>query len=86
MATEAEKSREARAKIISAEGEREASKALKEASDIISTSKAALELRYLQTLSVIAHENSSIVVLPIPGEILHSFTNKCNSSQATHPK
>lgn len=86
MATEAEKSREARAKIISAEGEKQASIALKQASDVISSSKAALELRYLQTLGVIAHENSSIVVLPIPGEIMHNFSNNYDSSKATPPR
>merc|ERR1719323_192222 len=49
MAAEAEATREARAKVIAAEGEQKASKALKEASDIISESPAALQLRYLQT-------------------------------------
>merc|ERR1711981_885934 len=50
MAAEAEASRQARAKVIEAEGEQKASKALKEASDIISSSASALQLRYLQTL------------------------------------
>ena len=50
MAAEAEAAREARAKVISAEGEMKASEALKNASDIITTSPAALQLRYLQTL------------------------------------
>ena len=45
MAAEAEATREARAKVIAAEGEQKASKALKEASDIISQSPAALQLR-----------------------------------------
>merc|ERR1719323_618252 len=48
MAAEAEATREARAKVIAAEGEQKASRALKEASDIISESPAALQLRYLQ--------------------------------------
>jgi len=48
MAAEAEASREARAKVISAEGEEKAARALREASDIISESPAALQLRYLQ--------------------------------------
>ena len=54
MATEAEASREARAKVISAEGEHKAAFALKEAADMISQSPIALQLRYLQTLSHIA--------------------------------
>ena len=48
MAAEAEATREARAKVVAAEGEQKSSKALKEAADIISQSPAALQLRYLQ--------------------------------------
>ena len=48
MAAEAEATREARAKVIAAEGEQKSSKALKEAADIIAMSPAALQLRYLQ--------------------------------------
>ena len=49
MATEAEAAREARAKVIAAEGEQKASVALKEAADVITQSPVALQLRYLQT-------------------------------------
>ena len=48
MAAEAEATREARAKVIAADGEMRASKALREASQIIEQSPAALQLRYLQ--------------------------------------
>ena len=48
MAAEAEAAREARAKVIAAEGEQKASRALKEASMVIAQSPAALQLRYLQ--------------------------------------
>ena len=48
MAAEAEAAREARAKVIAAEGEKKASQALREAADTISESPAALQLRYLQ--------------------------------------
>ena len=51
MAAEAEASREARAKVIAAEGEQKASRQLKEAADIIASSSAALQLRYLQTFT-----------------------------------
>ena len=54
MATEAESAREARAKVVSAEGEQKASIALKEAADTINQSPIALQLRYLQTLTHIA--------------------------------
>lgn len=50
MAAEAEASREARAKVIAAEGEQKASRALREASEVIGDSPAALQLRYLQVI------------------------------------
>lgn len=55
MAAEAEAAREARAKVIAAEGEQKASRALREASEVIGDSPAALQLRYLQ---VGAHASS----------------------------
>lgn len=65
MAAEAEAAREARAKVIAAEGEHKASKALKEAADIIHKSPIALQLRYLQTLTAIASEKNSTIVFPV---------------------
>jgi len=76
MAAEAEATREARAKVIAAEGEQKASRALKEASDIISESPAALQLRYLQTLSTISTEKNSTIVFPIPIEMFSKFIKK----------
>ncbi|XP_062841657.1 stomatin [Trichomycterus rosablanca] len=76
MAAEAEATREARAKVIAAEGEMKASCALKEAASIMSESPAALQLRYLQTLSEIATERNSTVVFPIPMDIISSFIRK----------
>uniref|UniRef100_A0A1B0DCS4 Band 7 domain-containing protein n=1 Tax=Phlebotomus papatasi TaxID=29031 RepID=A0A1B0DCS4_PHLPP len=73
MAAEAEASREARAKVIAAEGEMKASRALKEASDIMSESPAALQLRYLQTLNTISSEKNSTIVFPLPLEVLYPF-------------
>merc|ERR1712098_391765 len=70
MAAEAEATRQARAKVIEAEGEQKASKALKEASDIISSSGAALQLRYLQTLSTISAEKNSTIIFPLPMDLL----------------
>ncbi|CAG2164553.1 unnamed protein product [Oppiella nova] len=65
MAAEAEAAREARAKVIAAEGEQRASRALKEAADVIADTPAALQLRYLQTLSSIAAEKNSTIVFPV---------------------
>jgi len=76
MAAEAEAAREARAKVIAAEGEQKASQALKEASDIISESPAALQLRYLQTLSNISAEKNSTIIFPLPMELMSQFMRK----------
>ncbi|KAK4878172.1 hypothetical protein RN001_010678 [Aquatica leii] len=74
MAAEAEATREARAKVIAAEGEMKASRALKEASDVISENPAALQLRYLQTLNTISAEKNSTIVFPLPMDLLAAFT------------
>jgi len=76
MAAEAEAAREARAKVITAEGEQKASRALREASNTIAESSAALQLRYLQTLNSISAEKNSTVIFPIPLDILSHWTNK----------
>ena len=65
MAAEAEAAREARAKVIAAEGEQRASLALREAAEVMSQSSAALQLRYLQTLNSIAAEKNSTIVFPV---------------------
>ena len=65
--------REAKAKIIAAEGEREASKAIRDASDIISQSPTALQLRYLQTLRDISTEKNTTIIFPMPIDILSYF-------------
>ena len=76
MAAEAEATREARAKVIAAEGEQKSSKALKEASDIMSESPAALQLRYLQTLTHISAEKNSTIIFPLPIDILTQLVKK----------
>ncbi|XP_068248124.1 band 7 protein AGAP004871-like isoform X5 [Palaemon carinicauda] len=73
MAAEAEAAREARAKVIAAEGEQKASRALKEAADVISLSPAAIQLRYLQTLNTISAEKNSTIIFPLPIELLRQF-------------
>ena len=76
MATEAEAAREARAKVVSAEGEQKASVALKEAAEVIASNPIALQLRYLQTLSTISAEKNSTIIFPIPIELLKHFSDK----------
>ena len=73
MATEAEASRNSRAKVIAAQGEQKASLALKNAADNIDKSPVALQLRYLQTLTHVAAEKNSTIIFPIPIEFLNRF-------------
>ncbi|GAA55062.1 mechanosensory protein 2 [Clonorchis sinensis] len=70
MAAEAEATREARAKVIAAEGEEKASVALKQAADVLQCSPFALQLRYLQTLSAISAEKNSTIIFPLPIDML----------------
>lgn len=76
MAAEAEAAREARAKVIAAEGEQKASKALRSAAEVIACSPQALQLRYLQTLNSIAAEKNSTIVFPLPLEIFAGFQSR----------
>lgn len=76
MAKQAEAERERRAKIISADGEYQASKTLLEAARIMSENPITLQLRYLQTLTEIATEKNSTILFPLPLELLSAFLNK----------
>ncbi|XP_017037770.1 band 7 protein AGAP004871-like isoform X2 [Drosophila kikkawai] len=82
LASVAEAVREARAKIILAEGEAKASKALKEASDVMSQNQIALQLRHLQILSSLATEKRVNVIFPIPLEIMEPFFNEGELSKS----
>jgi erythrocyte band 7 integral membrane protein len=62
--------------VVAAEGEQKASRALKEAADVISESPAALQLRYLQTLQTVSSEKNSTIIFPLPIDILSSFLKK----------
>ena len=73
MAAEAEATRDARAKVIAAEGEQKASIALRQAADVIHQSPIALQLRYLQTLNNIAAEKNSTIIFPVPIELFGSI-------------
>jgi regulator of protease activity HflC (stomatin/prohibitin superfamily) len=68
MARQAEAEREKRAKIIHAEGELQASEKLAQAAAVIDREPQAMTLRYLQTLTEIASEQSSTILFPIPLE------------------
>lgn len=73
IGAQAEAERERRAKIVHAQGEEQAAEKLAEAAKIIGTEPMALQLRYLQTLGMIATENASTIVFPLPMELLAPF-------------
>lgn len=81
IAKQAEAERERRAKVIHAEGELEASEKLLGAAEILSRQSQALQLRYLQTLTQIAGENSSTIVFPIPVDTLNTLNSVLGSSE-----
>ena len=80
IARQAEAERERRAKVIHAEGELQASHKLAEAAQILAREPQALQLRYLETLTVIAADKNSTIVFPLPldivGPLLQAATRK----------
>jgi regulator of protease activity HflC (stomatin/prohibitin superfamily) len=80
IARQAEAERERRAKVIHAEGELQASHKLAEAAEILGRQPQALQLRYLETLTVIAADKNSTIVFPLPidivGPLLQAATRK----------
>jgi regulator of protease activity HflC (stomatin/prohibitin superfamily) len=79
MARQAESERERRAKIISAEGEYQASQRLHDAAERLE-SPTALQLRLFQTLTEIASENNSTVILPVPIDLFGPYLGGSNGS------
>ncbi|MES1902588.1 MAG: hypothetical protein MHPSP_001515 [Paramarteilia canceri] len=74
MAVEAEAKREASAKIISAEGEKDSAKVLMEAAQVMAQNPNTMTLKYLQTLNAITNERGSqIIVFPVPIEMMRYF-------------
>ncbi|MQY73675.1 MAG: slipin family protein [Dehalococcoidia bacterium] len=81
MAAQAEAERERRAKIIHAEGELQASEKLAQAAHIIGREPAAIQLRFLSTLSEIASEKNSTILFPIPIEFLKAFGRSTSTQE-----
>ena len=73
IAKQAEAERDRRAKIIHAEAEFQASQTLVDAAKILGSIPAAMQLRYLQTLTEIGAEQNSTVVFPMPIDIIKPF-------------
>ncbi len=76
IAKQAEAERERRAKIIHAEGELEASAKLLEAAQVLSGQSQAMQLRYMQTLTEVAGERSSIIVFPMPIDLMEGWLKR----------
>lgn len=76
MAAQAEAERDRRAKVVHAEGEFQAAEKLAGAAKVIATQPAALQLRYLQTLSAIATERASVIVFPLPMDMIAPFLSR----------
>jgi regulator of protease activity HflC (stomatin/prohibitin superfamily) len=80
MALQAQAERERRAKVIHAEGEFQASQRLRDAADVISGNPAALQLRYLQTLTEVG--GGSTIVFPLPLDLIKPFTDAASTLTA----
>jgi regulator of protease activity HflC (stomatin/prohibitin superfamily) len=76
IARQAEAERERRAKVIHAEGEAQAAEKLAEAANIMSVNPAAIQLRFLQTLTKVSAENNSTTIVPLPIDLLKGFLEK----------
>ncbi|QGX40689.1 slipin family protein [Permianibacter aggregans] len=73
IARQAEAERERRAKVIHAEGEMQASEKLLQASQVLSQSPQAMQLRYLQTLTAIAGDKTTTIVFPLPMDLIQAM-------------
>ncbi|HKE83671.1 MAG TPA: slipin family protein [Vicinamibacterales bacterium] len=73
IARQAEAERERRAKIIHADGESQASQKLADAAAVLATQPAAIQLRYLQTLTEIGVEKNTTVVFPLPIDVISAW-------------
>lgn len=76
IAKQAEAERERRAKVIHAEGELQASEKLQQAAAVLAQQPAAIQLRYMQTLSNIAGDKSSTIIFPMPLDFLNSLAGR----------
>jgi regulator of protease activity HflC (stomatin/prohibitin superfamily) len=70
IAQQAEAERARRAKVINAEGEKQAAKTLAEAANMLAQEELALQLRYLQTLKEISSEKTNTIVFPLPLDLM----------------
>ena len=81
MAAQAEAERDRRAKVVHAEGEYQAAEKLADAARVISSQPSALQLRYLQTLSSISTEKTTVIVFPLPVDLLAPVLERAAKSE-----
>ncbi|MDH3430942.1 MAG: slipin family protein [Gammaproteobacteria bacterium] len=82
IAQQAEAERARRAKVINAEGEKQAATMLSEAAKILATEEQSLQLRYLQTLKEISSERTNTIVFPMPIEFVQPFLHLVKSKES----
>lgn len=80
IARQAEAERERRAKVIHAEGEKQAAETLMQAAEMLSRQPAAMQLRYLQTLTQVAGDKTSTLVFPVPVDIVNMLMSKAGGT------
>ena len=85
MSRQAEAERERRARIITADGEYQASKKLAQAAAVMAADPAALQLRLLQTVVEVAAEKNSTLVMPVPVELLRFFDRGSRPRSSPEP-
>ena len=80
IARQAEAERERRAKVIHAEGEKQASATLLEAAQMLAQQPEAMQLRYLQTMTQVAGDRASTIVLPLPLDMLNALATRARAA------
>lgn len=80
IARQAEAERERRAKVIHAEGEKQAAAALLEAAQMLAQQPEAMQLRYLQTMTQVAGDRASTVIFPLPMDLIQPLLARARSS------
>lgn len=83
IARQAEAERERRAKVIHAEGEKQAAQTLLEAAEMLAREPAAMQLRYLQTLTQVAGDKTSTLVFPVPLDMISNLMGGAGRKAAT---
>ncbi len=85
IAQQAEAERARRAKVINAEGEKQAAQTLAEAANLLAQEELSLQLRYLQTLKEISSEKTNTIVFPLPLDLLDPLLKMARNASKPSP-